>query len=122
MGLTNWPKVVRFYACIMQNLSSVSCSVVLGVLSVLLRKPLPDHVVVMAESKLDGGLFPPRALDMTDGTILSLAKANGVTKLLTTEEGAMSLRATAQKRPKQLNEVEVISVSDMVEVMEAVWH
>jgi hypothetical protein len=94
----------------------------MGVLSVLLRKPLPDHVVVMAESKLDGGLFPPRALDMTDGTILSLAKANGVTKLLTTEEGAISLRATAQKRPKQLHGVEIISVSDMVEVMEAVWH
>lgn len=70
----------------------------------------------MAESKLDGGLFPPRALDMTDGT-----KATGVTKLLTTEEGAIPLRATAQKRPKQLSRVEVISVSDMVEVMEAVW-
>lgn len=34
----------------------MSCSAVLAVLSLLLRRSLPDHTVVMAECRVSGGL------------------------------------------------------------------
>jgi hypothetical protein len=89
------------------------------VLSLLLRRPLPGDTVVLAECTLDGTLEEP--LEVIDETALRLAKANAVARVLTTPAAARMLRSFLAKRPKQFAGIQVLPVSDMLEVCEALW-
>lgn len=95
----------------------MSASAVLCVLSLLLRRPLPGDTVVLAECTLDGTLEEP--LEVIDETALRLAKANAVARVLTTPAAARMLRSFLAKRPKQFAGIQVLPVSDMLEVCEA---
>lgn len=69
---------------------------------------------------MDGTVDPPRLVDGA-ATVLSLAKANNVARVLTTANAAAMLRQVQEQRPKQLGAVDVVVVKNMVEVMRAVW-
>lgn len=94
----------------------------LAVLSLLLDEPLPTDVAVVGEVGLEGVIQPPYgSARITDDTLLDLAKANGIRRLLTTQAAARLLRGLQQRRPKRLGGVQVVAVEDMVDVMRAVW-
>lgn len=53
----------------------VSCCALVAALSVLLRRPVPSDVMVLAECRLDGSLEPPRGpVPFADQAVLSLAR------------------------------------------------
>lgn len=65
-----------------QDQSCVSCSALLAVLSLLFRRPVPGHMVVVAETRMDGYLEAPvEGAKILDDTLLRLAKANAVTNM-----------------------------------------
>lgn len=97
----------------------MSASAVLCVLSLLLRRPLPGDTVVLAECTLGGELEEPRGV--IDETALRLAKANAVARVLTTPAAARMLRSFLAKRPKHFAGIQVLAVSDMLEVCQALW-
>jgi hypothetical protein len=86
-----------------------------AVLSLLFRKSVPAHIAVVAEVKMNGKLHTPL---VTDATLLSLAKANGITCLVTTPVAANQLRAWKAKDQRQFGGLTVQDASSMDEVME----
>lgn len=106
-----------------QDEAHVSCSAILAVLSLLLRRPVPDDVVVLAECHLDGSLEGPQffgEVSTASETILSLAKANGITRVLTAGHAARQLHGLSQHR--QWEGVEVVMVASVVDVICATWN
>lgn len=103
----------------MQDAGSISCAAIVAVLSLLFRRPVPAHLAVVAEVQLDGGLHSP---DLTDGTFLSLAKANKVSYLITTESAAQRLRDWKQKHARRAGQVKVLGCRHMKDVMQHFFH
>jgi predicted ATP-dependent serine protease len=98
-----------------QDAGSISCAAIVAVLSLLFRRPVPAHLAVVAEVQLDGGLHSP---DLTDGTFLSLAKANKVSYLITTESAAQRLREWKQRHARRAGQVKLLGCRHMKDVMQ----
>lgn len=93
----------------------MSCAAIMAVLSLLFRRPVPNHYAVVAEVCPEGELYNP---ELMDSTLLYLARANGVTYILTTRFAALKLRAWKAKDQRRLGGVRVLEVSSMRDVME----
>lgn len=98
----------------------VSCTAMASVLSLFFHRPPAPHVAIVAEMLIDGGLFYPTGrFDVHEETLLLLAKANGITVLLTTPREAELLTRSQQRAPQRLAGVEVRATRRMVEVVQA---